>query len=809
VISAVAARSASMSATPAQMHELLASSLSCLARLAMLGASPLAGALQQAADREARDAAAVDHAEDQPSLRLGDDWKTMRQARKALDKISDSLDSADVPAATAIIMQMCTSIIHRHNQARKQFFTTGRGSSPLSSPVQDELDDPELAVRCAEAVELLDAVAPQIRNHFQKLADEDDKLKAIEFVEIRQREQHEHRLERIAKAEAKGRAKQERKQDSRRRAKEQHTRALAEEMIAQREARTQYDAYHDAKSTRHKGAEQRVSAARREKYRLLKMSRKEDEEAAEAIVARATASRAAKLGGGEAKLGLGEGGSDWNLSPVAIHKSPVAMGGQLPPMVQLRKKMEIERVARSTVELDKKLASTWSSRQFGVGINKMNSGAGPSAASLLMCQKRRTSLPATITTDVDSPGKPDGHAGSPQSPERKERKKKIKETPHCLPLGDDGEPVTAWQIVTSSDVLNKRMNDRKAPVTTLLAVISPSAQKWLGGDSENQDEIDIEEISELTGLSAFMLNNYLALYTAEQRQSNRPMKVDHFKRLMRKLNFTNNTLTARMFEVFDSNHNGAISFTELMMGISFFVEHSNSEEKSFHDPLLVEYMTRFFDLDASDSLCMFDLYKILQVSFAKEWVQPCTEALWDVISNGNTGVVTYIEFEKRTQMYPNLKRVLHRIMILQGTKIDSAEYKQQMDPILALTEQWRNAKATGRINALDELAKLFMSTSDTGDRAALAFTADTMAAIKKGDESVIASYYVKVMRMIIDHGASYMSKELSSIVSKIDKFDKKLAVAEMNDSIELNEFAKTAAKLQAKKSVISVFMGAA
>lgn len=78
-----------MSATPAQMHELLASSLSCLARLAMLGASPLADALQQAADREARDAAAVDHAEDQPSLRLGDEWKTMRQARKALDKISD------------------------------------------------------------------------------------------------------------------------------------------------------------------------------------------------------------------------------------------------------------------------------------------------------------------------------------------------------------------------------------------------------------------------------------------------------------------------------------------------------------------------------------------------------------------------------------------------------------------------------------------------------------------------------------------------------------------------------------------------
>ena len=703
-------------------------------------------------------------------------------------------------------MQMCTSIIHRHNQARKQFFTTGRGSSPLSSPVQEESDDPELAGRCAEAVQLLDAVAPQIRNHFQKLADEDDKLKAIEFVEIRQREQHEHRLERIAKADAKGRAKQERKQESRRRAKEQHTRALAEEMISQREARTQYDAYHDAKSNRHKASEQRVSAARREKYRLLKMSRKEDEEAAEAIVARATASRAAKLGGGEAKLGLGEGGSDWNLSPVAIHKSPVAMGGQLPPMVQLRKKMEIERVARSTVELDKKLASTWSSRQFGVGINKMNSGGGPSAASLLMCQKRRTSLPATITTDVNSLSKQDEQGGSPKSPGKK---KKIKETPHCLPLGDDGEPVTAWQIVSSSDVLNKPMKDCKAPVTTLLAVISPSAQKWLGGDAECQDEIDIEELSELTGLSAVKLNNYLALYTAEQRQSNRPMKVDHFKRLMRKLNFTNNTLIGRMFEVFDSNHNGAISFTELMIGISFFVEHSNSEEKSFHDPLLVEYMTRFFDLDASDSLSMFELYKILQSSFPKEWVQPCTEALWDVISNGNAGVVPYIEFEKRTQMYPSLKRVLHRIMILQGTKIDSAEYRQQMDPILSLTEQWRNAKATGRINALDELAKQFMSTSDKGDRAALAFTADTMAAIKKGDESVIASYYVKVMRMIIDHGVSYMSKELQSISSKIDKFDKKLAMAEMNDSIELNEFAKTAAKLQAKKSVISVFMGAA
>merc|ERR1711865_928906 len=260
-----------MSATPAQVYDLLSSSLSCLARLAMLaGGSPLADALQQAADRATHDAAEIDQSDDQPSLNVGDDFKTMRHARKSLDKISDSLDEADVNTASSTVMQMCTAILQRHNKARKQFFTTGRAAQQMSPETSTEPDDPDMADRCSEAVGLLDAVAPQIRAHFQRLSEEDDKLKAIQFVEHQQRQQHEHRLERIARAETMGRANQQRKREHRRRAKEEQAQSLAAELVLQREARTQYEAFHEAKVTRHAAAEKRVAAVRRERHKILK-----------------------------------------------------------------------------------------------------------------------------------------------------------------------------------------------------------------------------------------------------------------------------------------------------------------------------------------------------------------------------------------------------------------------------------------------------------------------------------------------------------------------------------------------------------
>ena len=135
----------------------------------------------------------------------------------------------------------------------------------------------------------------------------------------------------------------------------------------------------------------------------------------------------------------------------------------------------------------------------------------------------------------------------------------------------------------------------------------------------------------------------------------------------------------------------------------------------------------------------------------------------------DAGDVEFSDFKIRLEACPALKRILHRIMILQGTEPKSYEYQQQMEPILALTEQWRQAKDAGRINSLDDLARQFMRTSEKSERSALAFTADTMAAVKRGEESLVASYYVKVMRMIMDDGANYVAGEYRSIEEKLRK----------------------------------------
>ena len=177
------------------MHELLASSLSCLARLAMLSELPLGDKVQLLADREAQDAAAIPQPDTSPVQQLGEPWRAMQHARRALDRISDrcahsahvrqsnqcavcSLDVGDVPTASSLVMQLNTSIIERHNRERKLFFSVGRAAQEVAEAAGTASAESDLVRRCEEAVKLLDTVAPQIRAHFVTMVKDDEELKA-------------------------------------------------------------------------------------------------------------------------------------------------------------------------------------------------------------------------------------------------------------------------------------------------------------------------------------------------------------------------------------------------------------------------------------------------------------------------------------------------------------------------------------------------------------------------------------------------------------------------------------------------------
>lgn len=783
------------------MHELLASSLSCLARLAMLSELPLGDKVQLLADREAQDAAAIPQPDTSPVQQLGEPWRAMQHARRALDRISDSLDVGDVPTASSLVMQLNTSIIERHNRERKLFFSVGRAAQEVAEAAGTASAESDLVRRCEEAVKLLDTVAPQIRAHFVTMVKDDEELKAIQFVAAQREEQRKLRLDRLAQMEAKGRRAQQRQMDQRRRVQEGRARALAEEISAQNEARMQFEVYHQAKAARQANAESTMTAIRREKNEMLRQARDSAHREDARLVAMAHAKRAAKQQGTELQRDHMKGRSRTvteGQTQLPDIQSPAAAAfygtGQLPPMVHLRQTMELRRNERRPSQLQ----------------STMNLiGQEPRKTAVLMMPR--------------GPAAMEENCGAATIPALK--KKRPTQEPG-LYIGD-----SAWQLMKSSELLNKTKKDRDARLHRSLAIETSAAQKYstpnVAGD---EDVIDLDDLGSRTGLSANFLNNYLVLFTELQRgQQNRPMKREKFKKLLRKLHFTSGMITERMFEIFDMNNDKALSFPELVVGLAYFL--SQSEEKVFTDPNLVTYMCLFFDLDGSASISQFELYKILQSSFPKKYFQSCVDVLWDVISNGIPGDVEFSDFKIRLEACPALKRILHRIMILQGTEPKSYEYQQQMEPILALTEQWRQAKDAGRINSLDDLARQFMRTSEKSERSALAFTADTMAAVKRGEESLVASYYVKVMRMIMDDGANYVAGEYRSIEEKLRKMaqekekrekmakflrgESRLCTFQEKQLKQLEKEEKDSSleqirsTLEWKKSVMDVFMGKA
>lgn len=96
----------------------------------------------------------------------------MRHARKLLHRVSSNLDKGDVSSAAEAVMQLCTSVLHRHASERELFFSTGRGAAANGHA------DGLRAAEIDRAVRMMDSVLPEVRGCFARLHEEDQKLQA-------------------------------------------------------------------------------------------------------------------------------------------------------------------------------------------------------------------------------------------------------------------------------------------------------------------------------------------------------------------------------------------------------------------------------------------------------------------------------------------------------------------------------------------------------------------------------------------------------------------------------------------------------
>merc|ERR1711966_359680 len=93
----------------------------------------------------------------------------------------------------------------------------------------------------------------------------------------------------------------------------------------------------------------------------------------------------------------------------------------------------------------------------------------------------------------------------------------------------------------------------------------------------------------------------LAQYITEVKRAQRPMKVEQFRRFMRKQGFSDTMIINRLFEVFDVSKAGVLTFAELLVGSCFFIRHKKWEECR-EDPLFLDYATRFLDIDGAEKI---------------------------------------------------------------------------------------------------------------------------------------------------------------------------------------------------------------
>ena len=121
------------------------------------------------------------------------------------------------------------------------------------------------------------------------------------------------------------------------------------------------------------------------------------------------------------------------------------------------------------------------------------------------------------------------------------------------------------------------------------------------------------------------------------------------------LELRDSAFSRRIFQAFDDDNNGTISFQEFVVGLSVFSPRSTLEEK-------LDLSFRIYDMDGDGSIDKSELYAILrasllenyQLNISDEDIQRLVDRTFEDTDTDGDGVISYDEYRNLVMSNPDI-----------------------------------------------------------------------------------------------------------------------------------------------------------
>lgn len=364
------------------------------------------------------------------------------------------------------------------------------------------------------------------------------------------------------------------------------------------------------------------------------------------------------------------------------------------------------------------------------------------------------------------------NAGNTVNAEKAPRRKKTGKA------GGNRDPNTGeleWpeDIITRGTLLRDFPNVEATGLHTIRSVLKISSRVGLkrreGKRTIEDDDLDPTELSMHTQfLRSFiekLHREYMTLTGSVLKML--PMQLHQFKRFMLNLGFVDEFIVKRMFETFDVDHHEYLNFVELLVGLSFFMDREKRYEYTeppVHDhPVFIEFCTKFFDLDGHERMSKFKLYKVCSTCLSKSDATLFADVIYEVIS-GTVATLTLQQFKKCLKAAPKLRHIMRLLMVLQGLIPGTASYQETHSDLKEVISDWTTKKKAGRSVSMELLIRE-IEGAPKWRVDELSATAEEFQQARRGMDAVYASYYVQVLRSVIEKGNGHVQTEHARIAA--------------------------------------------
>ncbi|KNC47035.1 calcineurin B [Thecamonas trahens ATCC 50062] len=194
----------------------------------------------------------------------------------------------------------------------------------------------------------------------------------------------------------------------------------------------------------------------------------------------------------------------------------------------------------------------------------------------------------------------------------------------------------------------------------------------MGGRSSKVRKLKKKEMKELAQTTHFSAEELLALYEhfkyiSASKDNDGVIDLEEW---LQALELRDSTFSRRIFQAFDEDANGTISFREFVLGLSVFSPRSTIEEK-------LDLSFRIYDIDGDGHIDKEELFQILKASLLENYMMDLSDdQMRELVDNtfaetdvNGDGLISFEEYRDMVISHPEIlsKFSLNSDLLLQST----------------------------------------------------------------------------------------------------------------------------------------------